>query len=115
MIFRAGFALNIAGSLVNGLMPFRERHLVSAPPRALRCRDDHVADRSRRSLHAGSWSKRRFPPFTGRRPSASRRNSRNPKFTIRRVRVAAQSDNPVFLEQRERMIEAMRKAGAPEE
>jgi len=30
MIFRAGFALNIAGSLVNGLMPFRERHLVSA-------------------------------------------------------------------------------------
>ncbi len=39
----------------------------------------------------------------------------DPKFTIRRVRVAAQSDNPVFLEQRERMIEAMRKAGAPEE
>jgi tetratricopeptide (TPR) repeat protein len=38
----------------------------------------------------------------------------DPKFTIRRVRVAAQSDNAVFLKQRERLIEAMRKAGVPE-
>ena len=38
----------------------------------------------------------------------------NPRFTIRRYRAAAQSDNPVFLKGRERMIENMRKAGAPE-
>ena len=35
----------------------------------------------------------------------------NPGFTIRRYRDGAQSDNPVFLKGRERMIEDMRKAG----
>jgi tetratricopeptide (TPR) repeat protein len=39
----------------------------------------------------------------------------NPKFTIRRYREGAQSDNPVFLKRREQIIEAMRKAGVPEE
>ena len=38
----------------------------------------------------------------------------NPGFTIRRYRAGAQSDNPVFLKQRERAMEGMRKAGAPE-
>ena len=38
----------------------------------------------------------------------------DPKFTIRRFRAGAPTDNPVFLKQRERVIEAMRKAGAPE-
>jgi TolB-like protein/class 3 adenylate cyclase len=38
----------------------------------------------------------------------------NPGFTIRRYRAGAQSDNPLFLKRRERMIEAMRKAGVPE-
>ena len=38
----------------------------------------------------------------------------NPKFTIRRYRPGAQSDNPVFLKRRERIIEDMRKAGVPE-
>ncbi|HKN31403.1 MAG TPA: tetratricopeptide repeat protein [Roseiarcus sp.] len=38
----------------------------------------------------------------------------DPKFTIRRFRAGAQSDNPVFLKQRERAMEGMRKAGAPE-
>jgi len=38
----------------------------------------------------------------------------NPKFSIRRVRAFGESDNPVFLAQRERMIEAMRTAGAPD-
>ncbi len=38
----------------------------------------------------------------------------DPKFTIQRYRVGAQSDNPVFLSQRERVIEGMRKAGVPE-
>jgi adenylate cyclase len=38
----------------------------------------------------------------------------NPGFTIRRYRDGAQSDNPVFLKGRERMIEDMRKAGVPE-
>jgi tetratricopeptide (TPR) repeat protein len=38
----------------------------------------------------------------------------DPNFTLRRFRDAAQSDNPVFLKGRERMIEDMRKAGAPE-
>jgi tetratricopeptide (TPR) repeat protein len=38
----------------------------------------------------------------------------DPTFTIRRFRAVAQSDNPVFLKQRERVIERMRKAGVPE-
>jgi tetratricopeptide (TPR) repeat protein len=38
----------------------------------------------------------------------------DPDFTIRRFRVGAQSDNPVFLKQRERIIEAMQRAGIPE-
>lgn len=38
----------------------------------------------------------------------------NPQFTIRRFRAGAQSDNPIFLEQRERIIQAMQKAGVPE-
>jgi tetratricopeptide (TPR) repeat protein len=39
----------------------------------------------------------------------------DPNFTLRRYRDAAQSDNPVFLKGRERIIEDMRKAGVPEE
>jgi tetratricopeptide (TPR) repeat protein len=38
----------------------------------------------------------------------------NPGFTIRRYRAGAQSDNPVFLKGRERIIENMRKAGVPQ-
>jgi class 3 adenylate cyclase/TolB-like protein/Flp pilus assembly protein TadD len=38
----------------------------------------------------------------------------NPKFTIRLFRAGAQSDNPVFLKQRERIIDALRAAGIPE-
>jgi tetratricopeptide (TPR) repeat protein len=38
----------------------------------------------------------------------------NPKFTIKRFRAGAQSDNAVFLAQRERVIEGMRLAGFPE-
>jgi TolB-like protein/class 3 adenylate cyclase len=38
----------------------------------------------------------------------------NPKFTLRRYRAGAQSDNAVFLAQRERVIEGMRMAGVPE-
>ena len=38
----------------------------------------------------------------------------NPNFTLRRYRDATQSDNPVFLKGRERIIEDMRKAGVPE-
>ena len=38
----------------------------------------------------------------------------NPGFTLRRYREGAQSDNPVFLKGRERIIEDMRKAGVPE-
>jgi TolB-like protein/class 3 adenylate cyclase len=39
----------------------------------------------------------------------------NPTFTISRFRAGAPSDNPIFLAQRERICEGMRKAGAPEE
>jgi TolB-like protein/class 3 adenylate cyclase/tetratricopeptide (TPR) repeat protein len=39
----------------------------------------------------------------------------NPKFTIKRFRAGAQSDNAAFLAQRERVAEGMRKAGLPEE
>ena len=38
----------------------------------------------------------------------------NPGFTLRRYRDGAQSDNPVFLKGRERIIGDMRKAGVPE-
>src|SRR5271154_4645942 len=38
----------------------------------------------------------------------------DPNFTLRRYRDAAQSDNPVFLKGRERIIEDMRKARVPE-
>jgi tetratricopeptide (TPR) repeat protein len=38
----------------------------------------------------------------------------DPQFTIRRFRAVAQSDNPVFLKQRERIMQAMQKAGVPE-
>jgi adenylate cyclase len=38
----------------------------------------------------------------------------NPGFNIRRYRTGAQSDNPVFLKRRERIIEDLRKAGVPE-
>ena len=38
----------------------------------------------------------------------------DPQFTIRRFRAGAQSDNPTFLKQRERIIQAMQKAGIPE-
>jgi predicted Zn-dependent protease len=38
-----------------------------------------------------------------------------PTFTLTRVRAGAQSDNPAYLRQRERLIDGMRKAGVPEE
>jgi class 3 adenylate cyclase/TolB-like protein/Tfp pilus assembly protein PilF len=38
----------------------------------------------------------------------------NPKFTLRIFRAGAQTDNPVFLKQRERIIEPLRAAGIPE-
>jgi TolB-like protein/class 3 adenylate cyclase len=38
----------------------------------------------------------------------------NPKFSIKRLRAFGESNNAVFLAQRERMIEAMRLAGAPD-
>jgi tetratricopeptide (TPR) repeat protein len=38
----------------------------------------------------------------------------NPQFTIRRFRAGANSDNPTFLKQRERIIQAMQRAGVPE-
>jgi TolB-like protein/class 3 adenylate cyclase len=39
----------------------------------------------------------------------------NPTFTIQRFRAGQESDNPVFLAGKERIIEGMRKAGVPEE
>ena len=39
----------------------------------------------------------------------------NPTFTIARHRAGASSDNPIYLAQRERVFEGMRKAGLPEE
>ena len=38
-----------------------------------------------------------------------------PSFTLARFRAGVESDNSVYLAQRERVIEGMRKAGAPEE
>ena len=37
-----------------------------------------------------------------------------PKFTLTRFRGGAESDNAVYLAQRERVTEGMRKAGVPE-
>ena len=38
----------------------------------------------------------------------------DPSFTIRRFRGAALSDNPIYLAQRDRVLEGLRKAGVPE-
>ena len=38
----------------------------------------------------------------------------NPMFTIARFRVGMESDNPVFLAQREPIVEGLRMAGVPE-
>jgi tetratricopeptide (TPR) repeat protein len=38
----------------------------------------------------------------------------DPKFTLRRYRAGAECDNPIYLAQRERVIEGMRMAGIPE-
>ena len=37
-----------------------------------------------------------------------------PGFTIRRYRLGGVSDNPTYLEQLERVIDGLRRAGAPE-
>jgi tetratricopeptide (TPR) repeat protein len=39
----------------------------------------------------------------------------DPDFTVKRYRARAESDNPVYLAQRERVAEGMRMAGVPEE
>jgi TolB-like protein/class 3 adenylate cyclase len=39
----------------------------------------------------------------------------DPKFSIYRFRASADSDNPTYLAQRERIIDGLRRAGAPEE
>ena len=38
----------------------------------------------------------------------------NPQFTIARARTYSESENPTYLAQRDRLFEAMRKAGVPE-
>jgi hypothetical protein len=38
----------------------------------------------------------------------------DPSFTLRRYRMGAYTDNPVYLAQRQRIIEGMRMAGVPE-
>jgi hypothetical protein len=38
----------------------------------------------------------------------------DPAFSVGQFRDAARSDNAVYLEQRERIIDGLRKAGAPE-
>ncbi len=53
------------------------------------------------------------------RPEEARKDAEialqlNPKYTIRVYRAGAQTDNPVFLKQRERIIEALRAARIPE-
>ena len=39
----------------------------------------------------------------------------DPKFTLSRFRVGTESDNAVYLAQRDRLVEGMRMAGVPEE
>jgi tetratricopeptide (TPR) repeat protein len=39
----------------------------------------------------------------------------DPSFTIRRIRLGAATDNPIYLAARERVLDGMRKAGLPEE
>jgi hypothetical protein len=38
----------------------------------------------------------------------------DPQFTIARFRAFAESDNPVYLAQREQLVDGMSKAGVPE-
>ena len=39
----------------------------------------------------------------------------NPNFSVHGFRVGAESNNPLFLTQRERLLEGLRKAGVPEQ
>ena len=39
----------------------------------------------------------------------------DPQFTIRRFRAGAQSDNPTYLAQHQRVCDSMSKGGVPEE
>ena len=39
----------------------------------------------------------------------------NPNFSVHGFRVGAESNNPIFLTQRERLLEGLRKAGVPEQ
>jgi TolB-like protein/class 3 adenylate cyclase/Flp pilus assembly protein TadD len=50
----------------------------------------------------------------GARSEAQAGLTLDPKFSIRRYRAGAESDNPIYLAQRERVIEGMRLAGIPE-
>jgi hypothetical protein len=86
------------------------------PPRARRRERHRVSQRGR----CGAL-RDRSPERHGRaqRLDEARRELKsdlavNPKFTIKRFRAAAQSDNAVYLAQRERIIEGMRLAGVPE-
>jgi tetratricopeptide (TPR) repeat protein len=49
------------------------------------------------------------------REAAQRGLALDPSFTVHRFRDGAESDDPVFLKQRERLIDGLRKAGLPEE
>jgi hypothetical protein len=37
----------------------------------------------------------------------------DPKFTVKRLRAGLETDHPVYMVQRERIAEGMRKAGVP--
>ncbi len=88
-------------------------------------RDEEAADLFRRSIDAS----RNYPlnhfcnaaalAHLGRRSEAEGEVKAGlamaPKFTLARFRGGAESDNPVYLAQRERVTEGMRAAGVPEQ
>jgi tetratricopeptide (TPR) repeat protein len=89
------------------------------------CRDEEAIGWLRRAIEAN----RNYPMahlwlavalahlgrFTEARAAAQAGLALHPSFTIARFRVGASSDNPIYLAQRERLLDGMRKAGVPEE
>jgi hypothetical protein len=65
-----------------------------------------------RGTGAGALALKGLPIEAAEVCAAARRLS--PNFTIAKFRAEAVSDNPVYLAQRERLLEGLRLAGAPE-
>jgi adenylate cyclase len=97
---------------------------VASVAKLVLCRDEEAIAWLRRAIEAN----RNYPMahlwlavglahlgrLTEARAAAQAALALHPSFTIARFRAGASSDNPIYLAQRERLFDGMRKAGVPE-